>query len=143
MKKETTAKKLAALLGLTEVHEKVEEKKKQRQGIIEGITEEEIQNFREAQGIIYFLQAPALFQYKVCKECGADFFVSRLYVAFCSYSCIRNNLNKMGFEWKKGHDIEALIADPEVYKGNEPVWITQLPSLRKALETITTLQESK
>lgn len=141
MKKDTYAKKLAELLGIEDVKQKVDEKKKQRQGIIEGITEEEIQGFREAQGIIYFLQAPALFQFKICKECGADFLVSRLYVAYCSYTCIKLNLNKMGFEWRKGNDIETLVADPQTYNGNEPIWIRNLENLKAALEYLTSSQQ--
>lgn len=140
MKKETYANKLAALLGLTEVHQEVKQKKEARQGKIQGISEEEIQEFREFQGITYFLQAPALFQAKVCKHCGEHFLVSRLYVAYCSYTCIRKSLNELGLEWRKGRDIETLIN--ESYEGNEPIWIRDLPKLRAALETLVDAESS-
>jgi hypothetical protein len=144
MKKETAAQKLMALLGQVndEVKDRLEEVAKHtkaKQGNIKSITEEEIQNFREAQGVLYFLQAPALFQPKVCKHCGEHFLVSRLYVAYCSYTCIRKELNSQGLEWRKGRDLEALINDPQVYNGNEPIWIRNLPNLKKCLEMLQSM----
>lgn len=131
MKKDTVAAKLNALFG-EQFAQKVEEVKVKTTGKVVGISEEEIQNFREVQGILYFLEAPALFTYKVCGHCGADFFVSRKTVKFCSYMCIKLELRKQGFEWRKGNDIEALVLDPQVYDGNEPIWITSrsLQSIR-------------
>lgn len=142
MKNETMEAKLLATLKrlhperfkeLDEVKTKVEN----RNGNIQGITEDEIQEFRAAQGIIYFLQAPELFKHKTCKHCGAQYLVSRLYVAFCSYTCIKVNLEEQGFNWKKGQDLEAIALDKEVFNGNEPLWIRNLPTLAKALEILT------
>lgn len=131
--------KLNALLGLTTVAEKVQH------NVLDsfyGISEDEIQDFREAQGLVYFLQAPALFQSKVCKHCGEPFLVSRLYVAFCSYTCIRKDLESRGFlRWEKGHDLEALANDPEVYEGNEPIWIRN-PKLSQVLAILKELLEN-
>ena len=118
MRKSTRANKLNELLGISA---KVAEVAVKKTGKIVGITEEEIQEFREMQGLHYFLQAPALFTPKVCKHCGEGFLVSRKYVAFCSYTCIRKELSEQGIEWTKGNDIEALVAS--VYDGNEPLWI--------------------
>lgn len=134
-KKETYAQKLARLLGLEEVKESVEKEKAARKGNTQGISEDEIQSFRQAQGIIYYLQAPALFQHKVCKHCGADFLVSRLYVAYCSYTCINKSMEEAyGVSWKHKDDIETAIN--QVYEGNEPLWIKNLPQLRSALEKL-------
>lgn len=132
MKAETAAAKLNALFGDAFV-EKVKEVKVKTTGRVVGVSEEEIQDFREIQGILYFLQAPALFTYKVCGHCEADFFVSRKNVKFCSYKCIKLELRKNGFEWRKGNDIEALVMDPQVYDGNEPLWIRShaLQSIRE------------
>lgn len=135
-KKETYADKLARLLGLEAVKEETDKQKAARKGNTQGISEDEIQNFREAQGIIYFLQAPSLFQHKVCKHCGSDFLVSRLYVAYCSYTCIKKSLNEQGLDWRKGRDIEALAQDKQVYEGNEPIWIRNLPQLQSALRKL-------
>ena len=138
MKKETVDNKLNALLGIkTEV---VEEIKVRYSGKVVGISEEEIQTFREAQGILYFLQAPALFTAKVCPHCKETFLVSRKYVSYCSYTCIRKSLNEQGIEWKKGDDLEALAGDPQVYNGNEPIWISNrvLERLKETLETLST-----
>lgn len=135
-KKDTYANKLAALLGLQEVKQETDKQKAARKGNTQGISEDEIQTFREAQGIIYFLQAPSLFQHKVCKHCGSDFLVSRLYVAYCSYTCIKKSLNEQGLDWRKGSDLEALAQDKQVYEGNEPIWIRNLPQLRLALEKL-------
>ena len=129
---------LNALLGLTT---KAEEVKSNSSGKFYGISESDIQEFREAQGFIYFLQAPALFTPKTCPHCGESFLVSRQFVAFCSYTCIRKDLEARGFRWDKGHDIEELVNDPEVYKGNEPIWIRS-PHLRKALEVLKNLLEN-
>lgn len=140
MKKATYENKLAELLGLTEVKQQIDEKKQARQGKIQGISEDEIQEFRVFQGITYFLQAPELFSYKVCKHCGEGYLVSRLYVAFCSYTCIRKSLNELGLEWRKGNDIEVLIQ--ESYDGQEPIWIRNLPKLKAALEYLTGAESS-
>jgi hypothetical protein len=154
VKKETAAEKMMALLQaaaekgqvdktkatkLVKVKEEVETRELARQGNTQAISEEMIQDFRAAQGIIYFLQAPELFQLKVCKHCGAHFYVSRLYVAFCSYTCIKNSLREMGVSWRKGEDIDSLIQDPQIFNGQEPIWIRNLPMLRKCLEDLTSL----
>lgn len=133
------ADKLNALLGITE---KAAEVQTRSTGKIVGITEPEIQEFREAQGLVYFLQAPALFSPRVCAnpDCGEPFMVSRKHVAFCSYTCIKANLARLGFTFTKGNDLEALANDPQVYEGNEPIWIRQR-TLIKALETLQTLLE--
>lgn len=140
MKRETQQDKLNALLGLTT---KAEEVKVQRTGNAVGITEDQIQKWRELQGLTYFLQAPHLFQPKTCKNCGIKFVVSRLFVACCSYDCITEDLRKMGIEWTKGDDLEKLALDPQVFGGNEPLWVRQ-PTLQKLQDILTNLlnQES-
>lgn len=140
MKNDTTAAKLNALFGDKFV-QKIEEVKVRTTGRVVGITEEEIQEFREIQGILYFLQAPALFTYKVCPHCGEHFFVSRKYVKFCSYTCMKLEMRKQGFEWRKGNDIEALVRDPNVFEGNEPIWIHSR-SLQSIREMVLSLPET-
>ena len=134
MKRETRANKLNELLGITE---KVVEVTTKYSGKIIGVSEEEIQEFREIQGVLYFLQAPALFTDKICKHCGEPYLVSRKYVAFCSYTCIQKELAKNGIKWRKGQDLEALANDPQVYDGNEPLWIR-----KKCLEKLQTILTS-
>ncbi len=138
MKTETKLEKLNRLLG---IHEKVEEVKTRTTGKLVGITEEEIQEFREAQGLFYFLAAPKLFTARICGHCGEPFLVSRKNVAFCTYTCIRMSLRKQGIEWSKGKDLELLANDPQVYNGNEPIWIrhTNLTKLKEALSILSTL----
>lgn len=134
MRKITQENKLNALLGLTA---KAEEVKVRSTGRIVGVTEEEIQEFREAQGLIYFLQAPALFTPKICPECEERFMVSRQYVKYCSYQCIKTSLVKIGIKWSKGKDLERLAQDPQVFDGNEPLWIRQ--SVLMKLEEMASL----
>ena len=146
MKTETAQNKLLALLGIQEEAEKVKEKKKVANGNLRGITEEEIQEFREVQGLIYFLQAPELFSAKKCKHCGADFIVSRLHVALCSYTCIKNSLKDMGIDWRRGAHMEVAIEEviKHVYEGNEPIWIRNLERLRTTLNSLsTTIEKDK
>jgi hypothetical protein len=143
LKKATTVNKLAALLGITEdvvaksVHVKndpqVQKELKRKASSRIGISEDEIQDFRAAQGIVYFLQAPELFSPKVCPHCGESFLVSRQFVAFCSYTCIAKDLESKGLKWEKGKDIEALVTS--VYEGNEPIWIKNIDRLREALDS--------
>lgn len=140
MKAETAEAKLNALFGDL-FAEKVKEVKTKTTGRVVGVTEEEIQEFREIQGILYFLEAPALFEYKVCGHCKADFYVSRKYVKFCSYGCMKLEMRKQGFEWRKGNDIEALVLDPQVYNGNEPIWIRSR-SLQLIREMVLSLPEN-
>lgn len=138
MTKQTTAEaRLNALLGLTT---KANEVKTRSTGRVVGVTEEEIQEFREAQGLIYFLQAPALFEYRTCKnpKCGQPFVVSRKYVSCCSYTCIKDMLANLGLKWAKGEDLEALAQDPQVYDGNEPLWVRE-PLLRKLQEMVSSM----
>lgn len=135
MKTETAQRKMLEALGLTDQAEKIQVKQQERQGKFVGITEDEIQTLREAQGIIYFLQAPELFKLKTCKHCGADFLVSRLYVAFCSYTCIQKSLEEMGLNWRNNKDLDVIIEElvPEVYDGNEPLWIRNIDRIKKVL----------
>lgn len=144
MKIETAANKLAALLGLTEVKEEVEKKAEIRKGNTQAVPEEEIQELREAQGIIYFLQAPGLFQSRICKACGSHFIVSRLYVAFCSYQCIEADFKeRFKVEWRKGEgikDIESVVQD--VYEGNEPIWVRS-QNLDRLYSILTALRTSR
>lgn len=138
MKKETYLTKLNELLGIKQ--EVVEEIKTRHSGKVVGITEEEIAKFREMQGVLYYLQAPALFTFRVCPHCGERFAVSRKYVQFCSYTCIRNSLREQGLDWTKGDDLESLANDPQVYNGNEPIWISSrvLERLKETLENLST-----
>ena len=135
MKRETMQNKLADLLGLSEF--KVDKKTGKTQKEIKnynrpvGLSETEIQSYRFAQAVSYFLQAPQLFSAKICPHCGENFLVSREYVQFCSYTCIKKDLEDKGLAWKRGEDIEALVKD--VYEGNEPLWIRQPEKLRDAL----------
>jgi hypothetical protein len=147
MKAETTREKLNALLGLLDddetaaVVEKVQEEKarqeQSRVGIHVGIPEAEIQKFREMQGIIYFLMAPQLWQSKTCPNCGIPFMVSRLFVAYCSYDCINESLrNILGNDWSRLDDLEKVVVDPQVYDGNEPIWIRNIPRFKKVLASL-------
>ena len=131
--------KLNALLGLTE---KVEEVRANTSGSFYGVSEDEIDKFRAAQGLIYFLAAPKLFHPKVCRHCKEPFIVSRQFVACCSYTCIRKDLEERGFKWSKGDDLEALAQYHEVYNGNEPIWVKQ-PQLSQALEVLKILLEKE
>ena len=149
MKQTTTVNKLAALLGIAEdtaaqskhVVEEAKSKAKVKRGVKQitkhpvdiGVSEDEIQSFRAAQGLHYFLQAPELFSLKTCKHCGASFLVSRKYVAFCSYTCIKASLNEVGIAWNKGDDIESLANDPQVYEGNEPIWVRNIDRVKQVL----------
>jgi endogenous inhibitor of DNA gyrase (YacG/DUF329 family) len=139
MKKETMQNKLAELLGLDQfkVETKASKGKKSepKDRPYIGVTEDEIQSFRAAQGLVYFLQAPELFTARTCPHCHENFLVSRQFVAFCSYTCIRKDLENKGIRWSKGEDIEALVRS-ETYEGNEPIWIRNLDRLREVLETL-------
>jgi hypothetical protein len=137
MKQETAAKKLALLLGLDPeaAAESFKEKPRNPQlsAKMEAIEEQEIQNFRAAQGIIYFFQAPELFTPKVCKWCKESFLVSRRNVAYCSYTCLSKGIEDLtGVEWTKKNDYELIIK--EVYNGNEPIWIKNLDRIRAILD---------
>lgn len=136
MRKETIQNKLADLLGLTEFKVPIDKKGKPKvtHNAPVGVTEDEIQNFRAAQGIVYFLQAPELFSGKVCPHCGETFLVSRKYVAFCSYTCIEKDLESKGIKWSRKGDIESLVK--EVYEGNEPLWIKNLDALQSILTSV-------
>lgn len=148
MKNETKANKLNALLGLTAVAEEIKTKVT---GKVMGVSEKEIQSFRAAQGLLYFLQAPELFSARICTHCSEPFLVSRKYVAYCSYECIRKSLEDQGIKWRKGYDLESLALDPQVYDGNEPIWIPNSMLVRieaildsfKNLESTPALLESK
>jgi len=143
VKKETRLNKLAELLGIkTEVEVHVE-KKNNVNKIIE-VPEDKIQDFREAQGFLYFLQAPELFSMKICKwrECQQPFAVSRQFVGYCSYTCIKDSLADMGIDWNRNdttdsEKIEMTING--VWEGQEPLWIREplLSRIRSALETLS------
>jgi hypothetical protein len=137
MKEETRIRKMMEALGLADVHQATEAKKANLNMPVV-VDEAKIDDFRAAQGLIYFLRAPELFSLKTCKHCGEDFLVSRQYVACCSYTCIRKDLEERGFKWRAGEDIEALVQS-EVYEGNEPLWVRNLDSVTRAL---TILQAS-
>jgi hypothetical protein len=145
-KKETYANKLNELLGIKEIVEQIEEKREINRGNLRAVEDHEIETYRAVEGLIYYLQAPRLFSPRICKQCEAPFLVSRLHVAFCSYECLRHNLNNIGIEWRKGQDIEALALSPQVFDGNEPLWVRNLETLQNVLmdlsEQITTLLES-
>jgi len=144
VKTETKIERLNKLLGLTQVAEEIKVVEEQRRGRFQSIPEDQIQTFREAQGIIYFLQAPTLFQLKVCKHCDAEFLVSRLYVGLCSYTCIQNSLAEMGIKWSRAgilEDEEEMIHFiNRIYDGNEPIWVRNLPALKAALQRLTEFQ---
>lgn len=121
-KKENALSKLASLLGLTA---QVEEIKTKTTGSSVGVTEDDIRFWREVQGVSYFLQAPSLFSPKICKNCDEPYVVSRLFVAYCSYSCIKESLRAQGITWTRDKDLEALVMDPHVYDGKEPLWVSK------------------
>ena len=145
MKRSTMQNKLAELLGLDQF--KVDAKtgqtlKDKNTNVAVGITEEELQEFRAAQGLSYFLQAPELFTPKVCPHCGEGFLVSRQYVKFCSWTCIRKDLEERGLVLNKGEDLESFIErkNRDAYEGNEPLWIRDLDKLKSALEKLAALE---
>lgn len=137
MKRETYQNKLADLLGLhqfkVEAPKSTKSKGKTESPYV-GVTEDAIQQFRQVQGLVYFLQAPELFSHKVCPHCKESFLVSRQFVAFCSYTCIKKDLEAKGIGWSRDKDIEVLVKD--VYEGNEPLWIREplVSRLRAVLE---------
>lgn len=137
MKRVTSAERLAALLGITDkvdtsvyeedpkARKKLQKKLQKKQGKgPQGVTEEEIQKFRAAQGVVYFLQAPELFTMKNCKHCKVPFLVSRKQVSHCSYTCIAKDLESLGIKWSREGKYEELAQDTSVYDKNEPIWIT-------------------
>jgi hypothetical protein len=137
MKDETYLKKLNKILGISpEVAEQAAIQRKIQQGDTVGIPDEEIEKFRELEGVIYFLQAPELFHSRVCAWCDASFFVSRLNVAHCSYSCLEAHIwEDYGVKWRRRENMELMVK--EVYGGNEPLWVRNLPRLQKALLKLT------
>jgi hypothetical protein len=141
VRKETIQNKLAELLGLTEFVVEVDKKgkPKPKTNAPIGVSEDEIQNFRAAQGLTYFLQAPELFSAKTCPHCGEGFLVSRKYVAFCSYTCIEKDLEAKGIKWSRKGDIDSLIKD--VYEGNEPIWIKNLEALQEVISSVVQLRQ--
>lgn len=151
MKKVTTANKLAEILGIadkvdTTKYEDDPKKRKKLQSHLakyQPVPEEEIQNFRAAQGMIYFLQAPELFSAKICKHCGEGFLVSRQQVAYCSYTCIKKELEKLGVTWSREGNYEVLANDESVYEGNEPIWVRNLDVIRQLLDSISDKQKEQ
>lgn len=142
MKEETRLAKLAELLGIkTEVEVHVE-KKNNRNKFIE-VPESEIQEFRAMQGVIYFLQAPELFTMQICKwrECQQPFAVSRQFVAFCSYTCIKDDLADRGIDWNRNGKTDTDRIEEKIngiWEGQEPIWIRepQLSRIRSVLATL-------
>lgn len=138
MKEETYLNKLNELLGIKEKVEELPKFTKAKPNDIVAVDEDEIDDFREKQAVLYYLRAPALFTSKTCSHCGDTFLVSRKYVGYCSYTCTRKALEELGIKWSKGEDLEALANDPQVWNGNEPLWIRQstLESLEKSLTSL-------
>lgn len=149
MKAETRAAKLAALLGISEVVEKHVEKKNNRNKFVE-VPEDKIQDFRAAQGLIYFLQAPELFKMRLCswRECQQPFAVSRQFVSVCSYTCLKDSLADIGIDWNRDgtsdrEKIEMTIDG--IWEGQEPLWIREpmLTRLQERLSLLSTEQSTK
>lgn len=142
MKAETRAAKLAELLGIKVEVEAHVEKKKNRNKIIE-VPEDKIQDFRAAQGLIYFLQAPELFKMRFCswRECQQPFAVSRQFVSVCSYTCLKDSLADIGIDWNRDgtsdrEKIEMTINS--IWEGQEPLWIRE-PMLTRLQERLSLL----
>lgn len=138
------------MLGLDKVAEEIAVTEEKVVNNARAVREEEIQTFRELQGILYFLQAPALFTPKVCRYCKEAFLVSRRYVTCCSWDCLRRELQKQGFEWSKGEGIEfnedkmlKIINDNSIFQGQEPIWVRNLPQFQAALQKLTEFAESQ
>lgn len=131
MRKETMHNKLMELLGLEDRKIEVDQRGRavsKKNDAPLGVSDEELDSYREAQAVVYFLRAPELFSHKVCPHCGENFLISRQFVAFCSYTCIYKDLESKGIIWsaKSKHRFEI---DEEFVKekleGNEPLWIRQ------------------
>jgi hypothetical protein len=139
MKKETYEKKLADLLGLTNLVEEKQAQKAAHNKVV-AVPEEDINKAREAQGMLYFLQAPDLFQAKVCPHCGADFLVSRRFVKCCSYTCIAKELENQGIRWSRLKDDDTYEISEEwikqIYEGNEPLWVRNLDVIAALLNNM-------
>ena len=154
MKPETYADKLNKLLGIdTETAEKlasddnplVKRKKQEEfksQPRVYGYTDDEFHDIRIMQGTLYFLQAPELFTIKQCPVCTEWFAVSRQAVGYCSYDCMNKKFKELGMEFRKGGDLVALANDPQVWRGNEPLWTIHLSKLKKSLQVIIDSIES-
>lgn len=139
MKQETMAAKMAALLGLDEdVQHNFAEKPKNKtlSPQMRAIQEEEIQQFRALEGIIYFLQAPELFTPKICKWCKEGFIVSRRNVAHCSMTCLKHSIEDLtGSTYSKSEtDMEEIVAD--VWNGNEPLIVKNLDRIKKIINAM-------
>ena len=141
MKKETMQNKLLDILGLHELKSEPKQagKPKTNNNKFVGISEDEIQEFRARQGLIYFLQAPQLFSAKICKHCGAGFMVSRQFVGYCSYTCIEKSLEEVGITWSRrteeGIDIDQSYIDRN-YDGNEPIWVRDLDVIEQLINSV-------
>jgi hypothetical protein len=144
MKEETRLAKLAELLGIkTEVEVHIE-KKSNRNKVIE-ISEEEIQEFRAVQGVVYFLRAPELFKARLCswRECGQPFAVSRQFVSVCSYTCLKDSLADLGIDWNRDGNTDAekiLLTIDGVWEGQEPLWIRE-PLLSRVRSVLNSLPD--
>lgn len=145
MKQVTVANKLAELLGITDADtshfEEKEAKKSQAKKHYSptqiAVYEDELQKFREAEGLIYFLQAPELFKPNTCKQCGEGFLVSRQNVSHCSYLCVQKHLAALGIEWSRYGKFEELAQDFSVWNGNEPLIIRHLDRIRAVLDRLS------
>lgn len=140
MKKDTRAAKLAELLGIAPVIQQIVEKKSNTNKFVE-VPEDKIEDFRAAQGLIYFLQAPELFTMKVCKHCKADFAVSRQFVNLCSYTCIKASLAEIGIDWNRNDtsDTEKIeMTINGIWEGQEPLWLKSdmLTRIKTVLNTL-------
>jgi hypothetical protein len=87
MKKETQKAKLAALLGLEDVHQRSE---------IEAAAVS-----REAEAVLAMTEHPKAFTRKICKEptCRRSFAHSEACVAYCSDHCRAKALDRIGIQW--------------------------------------------
>ena len=124
MKKETYANKLAKMLGLeTLAPEPSTKKTVGAKPNYTGIEFSQIEHYREATALSLFLQAPALFSPATCKHCNEPFLVSRHFVAFCSYGCLKADLYELGIEWHPEARIDEAYVR-RVWDDNEPLRVS-------------------
>ena len=127
MKEETYAKKLAKMLGLDEslVETSTVEKsaKKATGSQFTAVEFDAIERYREATALNLFLEAPALFTVVKCKWCEEVFAVSRRFVAFCSYHCLKKSLAHIGIEWSPEVSVETAYVQ-RVWDDNEPLRVS-------------------
>jgi hypothetical protein len=144
MRKETYENKLVELLGLHHLKKpEPEQPKQQKRGrgkksvLPVGVTLDEIESYRGAQALDLFLQAPELFSARHCKreKCQEPFLVSRQLVAFCSYTCMKKDLEeRYGIEWSPTNEINEQFIRRQ-WNGNEPLIVP--PAAVKLLQELT------